>query len=417
MLAKLFDIQSIQEAKAIVRDVALETPLQLNERLSEQYGAKVYFKREDLQPIRSFKLRGAYHKIYKLSAEERKRGIVCASAGNHAQGVALACNKLGIKGTIFMPVPTPKQKLGQVRMFGGSNVEIRLTGDTFDDAYAAAQSFKDETNSMFVHPFEDKDVVIGQATLALELIEQAEEPIDYILVPIGGGGLISGVLHVFKTLSPQTKVIGIEPEGAPAMQQSLVNGKNTELNEIDPFVDGAAVRKVGDDAFTLCTTFLDKLVLVSEGKICQSILKLYNKEAIVVEPAGAMSTASLKMITEEIKGKNVVCLICGGNNDITRMAEIKERALLEANLLHYFIVRFPQRAGALKEFVAEVLGPKDDITFFEYSKKNNRSNGPAVVGIELKNPYDFDSLVKRMKSKGFYGDYINNKPDLFQFLI
>ena len=417
MLTKLFDIQSIQEAKAIVRDVALETPLQLNERLSEQYGAKVYFKREDLQPIRSFKLRGAYHKIYKLSAEERKRGIVCASAGNHAQGVALACNKLGIKGTIFMPVPTPKQKLGQVRMFGGSNVEIRLTGDTFDDAYAAAQSFKDETNSMFVHPFEDKDVVIGQATLALELIEQTEEPIDYILVPIGGGGLISGVLHVFKTLSPQTKVIGIEPEGAPAMQQSLVNGKNTELNEIDPFVDGAAVRKVGDDAFTLCTTFLDKLVLVSEGKICQSILKLYNKEAIVVEPAGAMSTASLKMITEEIKGKNVVCLICGGNNDITRMAEIKERALLEANLLHYFIVRFPQRAGALKEFVAEVLGPKDDITFFEYSKKNNRSNGPAVVGIELKNPYDFDSLVKRMKSKGFYGDYINNKPDLFQFLI
>ena len=416
-MAKLFDIQRIQKAKDIVREVALETPLQLNDRLSEQYGAKVYFKREDLQPIRSFKLRGAYHKIYKLSKEERKRGIVCASAGNHAQGVALACNKLGIKGTIFMPVPTPKQKLGQVRMFGGSNVEIRLTGDTFDDAYAAAQSFKDETNSMFVHPFEDKDVVIGQATLALELIEQAVEPIDYILVPIGGGGLISGVLHVFKTLSPQTKVIGIEPEGAPAMQQSLANGKITELNEIDPFVDGAAVRKVGEDAFTLCTTFLDKLVLVSEGKICQSILKLYNKEAIVVEPAGAMSTASLKMITEEIKGKNVVCLICGGNNDITRMAEIKERALLEAKLLHYFIVRFPQRAGALKEFVAEVLGPKDDITFFEYSKKNNRSNGPAVVGIEIKNSDDFDSLVKRMKSKGFYGDYINNKPDLFQFLI
>ncbi len=416
-MAKLFDIQRIQKAKDIVREVALETPLQLNERLSEQYGAKVYFKREDLQPIRSFKLRGAYHKIYKLSEEERKRGIVCASAGNHAQGVALACNKLGIKGTIFMPVPTPKQKLGQVHMFGGSNVEIRLTGDTFDDAYAAAQSFKDETNSMFVHPFGDKDVVIGQATLALELIDQAVEPIDYILVPIGGGGLISGVLHVFKTLSPQTKVIGIEPEGAPAMQQSLANGKITELNEIDPFVDGAAVRKVGEDAFTLCTTFLDKLVLVSEGKICQSILKLYNKEAIVVEPAGAMSTASLKMITEEIKGKNVVCLICGGNNDITRMAEIKERALLEANLLHYFIVRFPQRAGALKEFVAEVLGPKDDITFFEYSKKNNRSNGPAVVGIEIKNSDDFDNLVKRMKSKGFYGDYINNKPDLFQFLI
>ena len=416
-MAELFDIKNIQKAKDIVRDVALITPLQRNERLSEQYDANVYFKREDLQPIRSFKLRGAYHKIYKLSDAERKLGIVCASAGNHAQGVALACNKLGIKGTIFMPVPTPKQKLNQVRMFGGENIETRLVGDTFDDAYAAAQLFKDQSNSIFIHPFEDKDVVIGQATLALELIEQAQDPIDYILVPIGGGGLISGVLHVFKTLSPNTKVIGIEPEGAPAMQQSLENGKNTELNRIDPFVDGAAVRKVGDDAYDLCDKYLDKLVLVSEGKICQSILKLYNREAIVVEPAGAMSTASLKMIGEEIKGKNVVCLICGGNNDITRMAEIKERALLEAKLLHYFIVRFPQRAGALKEFVADVLGPKDDITFFEYSKKNNRSNGPAVVGIELKNPDDFDPLVKRMKSKGFYGDYINNKPDLFQFLI
>ncbi|MFL2584493.1 MAG: threonine ammonia-lyase IlvA [Flavobacteriaceae bacterium] len=416
-MAELFDIKDIQKAKDIVRDVALITPLQRNERLSEQYDANVYFKREDLQSIRSFKLRGAYHKIYKLSDTERKLGIVCASAGNHAQGVALACNKLGIKGTIFMPVPTPKQKLNQVRMFGGEKIETRLVGDTFDDAYAAAQSFKDQSKSIFIHPFEDKDVVIGQATLALELLEQAQAPIDYILVPIGGGGLISGVLHVFKALSPNTKVIGIEPEGAPAMHQSLENGKNTELNSIDPFVDGAAVRKVGDDAYDLCDNYLDKLVLVSEGKICQSILKLYNREAIVVEPAGAMSTASLKMIGEEIKGKNVVCLICGGNNDITRMAEIKERALLEAKLLHYFIVRFPQRAGALKEFVADVLGPKDDITFFEYSKKNNRSNGPAVVGIELKNPDDFNPLVKRMKSKGFYGDYINNKPDLFQFLI
>ena len=416
-MADLFDIKDIQKAKDIVRDVALITPLQRNERLSEQYDANVYFKREDLQPIRSFKLRGAYHKIYKLSDAERKLGIVCASAGNHAQGVALACNKLGIKGTIFMPVPTPKQKLNQVHMFGGENIETRLVGDTFDDAYAAAQSFKDQSKSIFIHPFEDKDVVKGQATLALELLEQSQDPIDYILVPIGGGGLISGVLHVFKTLSPNTKVIGIEPEGAPAMQQSLENGKNTELNSIDPFVDGAAVRKVGDDAYNLCDNYLDKLLLVSEGKICQSILKLYNREAIVVEPAGAMSTASLKMIGEEIKGKNVICLICGGNNDITRMAEIKERALLEAKLLHYFIVRFPQRAGALKEFVADVLGPKDDITFFEYSKKNNRSNGPAVVGIELKNPDDFVPLVKRMKSKGFYGDYINNKPDLFQFLI
>lgn len=368
-MTKLFDIERIRKAKTIVRDVALKTPLQLNERLSEQFAANVYFKREDLQPIRSFKLRGAYLKIFTLTQAERKRGIVCASAGNHAQGVALACQKLGIKGTIFMPVTTPKQKLNQVRMFGGSSIETKLVGDTFDDAFAAAQSYKDETDSIFIHPFEDQEVVIGQATLALELLEQAEEPIDYILVPIGGGGLISGVLHVFKNLSPQTKVIGIEPEGAPAMHQSLLKKKNMELSHIDPFVDGAAVRKVGDDAYDLCATYLDQLVLVSEGKICQSILKLYNREAIVVEPAGAMSTASLQMIADEIKGKHVVCLICGGNNDITRMAEIKERAMLEAKLLHYFIVRFPQRAGALKEFVAEVLGPKDDITFFEYSKR------------------------------------------------
>jgi len=416
-LTHILDIKEIEKARDIVRDVALETPLQFNERLSMQYGAKVLLKREDLQPIRSFKLRGAYHKIHKLSKEDCERGIVCASAGNHAQGVALACNKLGIQGTIFMPVPTPKQKLGQVRMFGGSFVEIKLVGDTFDDAYAAAQAFKDKTNSAFVHPFEDEDVVVGQATLALELIEQAKEPIDYILVPIGGGGLISGVLHVFKTLSPNTKVIGIEPSGAPAMQQSLEKGEITALDKIDPFVDGAAVRRVGDNAYVLCREYLDKMVLVSEGEICQSILTLYNKEAIVVEPAGAMSTAALDTVADEIKGKNVVCLICGGNNDITRMAEIKERALLEARLLHYFIVRFPQRAGALKEFVAEVLGVNDDITFFEYSKKNNRSNGPAVVGIEIKNPNDFEPLVERMKSKGFYGDYINNKPDLFQFLI
>ena len=410
-------INLVEKAKSVVSDVAVETALQTNDRLSADYNANILFKREDLQPVRSFKLRGAYHKIANLSEEERVSGVVCASAGNHAQGVALACHKLGIKGTIFMPVPTPKQKFNQVRMFGGSEVDIQLVGDTYDDAYQAAQAYCASHTSTFVHPFEDDEVVAGQATLALEIIEQSEQPIDHIFVPIGGGGLISGVVHVFKTLSPNTKIIGIEPKGAPAMYDSLKNGTNTTLTNIDPFVDGAAVRRVGDKAFSLCQSYLDDMILVSEGAICQTILKMYNKDAIVVEPAGAMSVAALKQYASEIKGKNVVCLICGGNNDITRMAEIKERALLEAQLKHYFIIRFPQRAGALREFVAEVLGPDDDITFFEYSKKHNRANGPAVVGIEIKNKKNFEPLVNRMKEKGFYGDYINNKPDLFQFLI
>jgi threonine dehydratase len=410
-------IESIEQAKSVVSDVAVRTILQSNKRLSEDYGANIFLKREDLQPVRSFKLRGAYNKIANLSKEQRVSGVVCASAGNHAQGVALACQKLGIKGTIFMPVPTPKQKVNQVRMFGGSQINIQLLGDTYDDAYHAAQSFCKDHKSIFVHPFDDDQVVAGQATLALEIIEQSDVPIDYIFVPIGGGGLISGILNVFKKLSPETKVIGIEPQGAPAMYNSLESGVNTSLSKIDPFVDGAAVRKVGDKAFMLCKSYLDDMILVSEGAICQTILKMYNKDAIVVEPAGAMSVAALKQYAPNIKGKNVVCLICGGNNDITRMAEIKERALLEAQLKHYFIVRFPQRAGALKEFVAEVLGPDDDITFFEYSKKSNRANGPAVVGIEIKDNKNFKPLVKRMKEKGFYGDYINNKPDLFQFLI
>lgn len=410
-------IESIEQAKSVVSDVAVKTILQSNKRLSDDYGANIYLKREDLQPVRSFKLRGAYNKIANLSKEQRVSGVVCASAGNHAQGVALACQKLGIKGTIFMPVPTPKQKVNQVRMFGGSEINIQLVGDTYDDAYHAAQSFCENNKSTFVHPFDDDQVVAGQATLALEIIEQSDVPIDYIFVPIGGGGLISGILNVFKKLSPETKVIGIEPQGAPAMYNSLESGVNTSLSKIDPFVDGAAVRKVGDKAFMLCKSHLDDMILVSEGAICQTILKMYNKDAIVVEPAGAMSVAALKQYAPQIEGKNVVCLICGGNNDITRMAEIKERALLEAQLKHYFIVRFPQRAGALKEFVAEVLGPDDDITFFEYSKKSNRANGPAVVGIEIKDNKNFKPLVKRMKEKGFYGDYINNKPDLFQFLI
>ena len=413
----LLDISTIEAAAKRVREAAAPTPFEKHARLSELYDASISVKREDLQAVRSFKIRGAFNKISLLNHTQRNNGVVCSSAGNHAQGVAYACSHHNIHGTIFMPTPTPRQKVSQVAMFGGENITIKLVGDTYDDCYEAAKSFVTETGKTFIHPFDDTDVIAGQATMALEILEQATSPIDYIIVPIGGGGLISGVISVFKARSPHTKIIGVEPVGAPSMYKSLKQGKRITLDEIDVFVDGAAVKTIGAIGFDYCSEHMDDILLVDEGEICQSILTMYTKDAIVVEPAGAMSVSALPQLTNEIKGKNVVCLVCGGNNDITRMAEIKERALLFSDLKHYFIVRFPQRAGALKEFVQDILGPTDDITFFEYSKKSARAQGPAVVGIQLKSTSDFKPLLNRMKEKGFFGDYLNDKPDLFQFLI
>mgnify|MGYP003636052576 FL=1 len=316
-----------------------------------------------------------------------------------------------------MPSPTPNQKINQVKMFGEEFIEIVIEGDTFDDAFHAAKLECDAKNKTFIHPFNDEKVIEGQATVGLEILEQTNRKIDYVFVPIGGGGLSSGLSSVFKNLSPETKIIGVEPEGAPSMLTSLNNNKNTFLEKIDPFVDGAAVKKVGDLNFAICQQNLEKVITVPEGKICQTILDLYNKDAIVVEPAGALSVSALDFFADEIKGKNVVCVISGSNNDITRTEEIKERAMLFANLKHYFIVKFPQRAGALKEFVAEILGPNDDITHFEYTKKNNRANGAAVVGLELKSSKDLQPLIQRMKANNFFGDYLNDKPDLFDFLV
>ena len=410
-------IQSVRTAASNLKDVATKTPLNKNFNLSKELGANIFFKREDLQVVRSYKIRGAFNKMSSLSNEEKQCGIVCASAGNHAQGVALSCKLLKITGTIFMPSPTPNQKINQVKMFGENFIEVVIGGDTFDDAFNAAKQECDSKNKTFIHPFDDQKVIEGQATVGLEILEQASDKIDYVFVPIGGGGLSSGLSTVFKNLSPETKIIGVEPEGAPSMLTSLNNKKNTTLEKIDPFVDGAAVKKVGDLNFAICLKNLDGVITVSEGKICQTILDLYNKDAIVVEPAGALSISALDLMAEDIKGKNVVCVVSGSNNDITRTAEIKERALLHANLKHYFIVKFPQRAGALKEFVAEILGPNDDITHFEYTKKNNRTNGAAVVGLELKSSKDLAPLIQRMKENNFFGDYLNDKPDLFQFLV
>lgn len=411
---KLSDIKS---AATILEGVAVKTPLILNQHLSEKYNAKIYLKREDLQVVRSYKIRGAYNKIFSLHKVEIVNGVVCASAGNHAQGVAYSCNLLKIKGVIFMPTPTPKQKVDRVKMFGNGFVEIFLVGDTFDEAQRKAFEYSNKNGFEFVHPFDDPLVIEGQGTVGLEILDQTNDHIDFLFLPVGGGGLASGVSSVFKELSSKTKLIGVEPNGAPSMSKSFDDGNVVTLESIDRFVDGAAVQKVGEITFEICKSNLDKMITVSEGEICSNILKLYNEEAIVVEPAGALSVTALGHFNDEIKGKTVVCVLSGNNNDITRTEEIRERSLLYEGLKHYFIIRFPQRAGALKEFVNNVLGPSDDIAYFEYSKKNNRERGPAVVGLELQSKNDFDGLISRMKTYGIVYDYLNERPDLFQLII
>ena len=411
------DIADIYKAAQTIKLVADPTPLQQSIRYSKKFGSNILLKREDLHRVRSYKIRGAFNKISSLSQNELKKGVVCASAGNHAQGVAFACNHLKVKGTIYMPVVTPKQKIDQTKMFGGDWVEVVLQGDTYDDSQKAAEIFCEKKNKTFVHPFDDPKTIEGQATIGLELLNQTESPIDYVFVAVGGGGLAAGLCATFEALSPKTKIIGIEPAGAPSMKTAIEKGELVELNQIDKFIDGAAVQKVGHYTFSICKDHLYKMETIPEGKVCQTILELYNRDAIVVEPAGALTIAALDDYKDEIKGKNVVCVVSGSNNDITRTAEIKERALLYGNLKHYFIVRFPQRPGALKEFVADILGPNDDITHFEYSKKSSRENAPAVVGIELKSSNDLQPLIQRMKANNFFGDYLNDKPDLFQYLV
>lgn len=410
-------VNQVQKARERLRNVVVSTPLMRDLNLSERFNANIYLKREDLQVVRSYKIRGAFNKISTLSQERLSKGIVCASAGNHAQGVAYSCHKLGIQGTIFMPTPTPKQKIKQVQFFGRNNVEIILTGDTYDDAFKAAMKFKEEHDIEFIHPFDDPHVIEGQATIGLDILSDTSTHIDYLFIPIGGGGLAAGVGSVFKILSPETKIIGIEPLGAPSMKVAIEKGEVVKLEEIDKFVDGAAVQRVGDLTFEICRNILDDIILVPEGKVCTTILELYNEEAIVVEPAGALSIAALDFYKEKLVGKNTVCIVSGSNNDITRTEEIKERSLLYEGLKHYFIVKFPQRPGAFREFLENVLGPNDDISYFQYSKKNNREQGPAVVGIELQRKEDFEPLMTRLKEHNLLQEYLNEKPDLFQFLI
>ncbi len=407
----------IVEANQRLQGVIRHTPLEHNFNLSEQYDCQLLLKREDLQIVRSYKLRGAFNKISLLTEEERQRGVVCASAGNHAQGVAYSCYKLGIHGKIFMPITTPRQKVDKARMFGKDQIEIILVGDTYDDAYLASKEEMEKTGAVFVHPFNDEAIIAGQGTVGLEILQDAKVKIDYIFTAVGGGGLSAGVGSYFKQLSPHTNIIGVEPLGAPAMADSLKKGEIVWLDNIDKFVDGAAVQQVGNIPFSICQQVIDDMVLVHEGKVCSTILQLYNEEAIVVEPAGALSISALDAYKEQIKGKVVVCILSGGNNDIMRTEEIKERSMLFEGLKHYFIINFPQRAGALREFLVNVLGPRDDITHFEYMKKSNKENGPAFVGIELEKKEDYERLIERMKEKEVTYTEVNNDPMLFRMFV
>ncbi|AZV43975.1 threonine ammonia-lyase IlvA [Peribacillus asahii] len=410
-------LEDILIAYRDLKEIVAHTPLQKNARLSEKYNCNVYLKREDLQHVRSFKLRGAYYKMSTLTEEETQNGVVCASAGNHAQGVAFACNHLGINGKIFMPATTPRQKVDQVQLFGRDNIEIVLVGDTFDDSFANAMICAKDEGRTFIHPFDDELVIAGQGTAAVEILNDCDEKIDYVFAAIGGGGLMAGLSTYFKSVSPETKCIGVEPLGAASMKYSFEKEEVTELETIDTFVDGAAVKCVGQKTYEICHENLEDIIPVPEGKICTTILDLYNEHAIVAEPAGAISVAALDLYKDQIKGKTVVCMISGGNNDIGRMQEIKEKSLLYEGLLYYFIVNFPQRAGALREFLDEVLGPNDDISRFEYTKKNNKESGPALVGIELKYKNDYAGLIDRMNKKGFTFVEVNKDSNLFHLLI
>ncbi len=399
-----------------LKKVVKKTPLPLNHNLSRRYNAKIYLKREDLQIVRSYKLRGAYNMISTLPEDKLKNGVTTASAGNHAQGFAYSCKKLNIKGVVFMPVITPKQKINQTKFFGEENIEIKLFGDTFDDCAVAAKKYTEENNMAFIPPFDDYKIIEGQATVGVEILEELSN-IDYLFVPIGGGGLASGVGSYFKIFSPQTKIIGLEPEGAPSMLEAFKAGHPVTLESIDRFVDGASVKRAGEITFSICKEVLNDLHLVPEGKICSTILKLYNEDAIVVEPAGAMSIAALDNYAELIKGKTVVCIVSGSNNDIDRMPEIKERSLQYEGLKHYFLVRFAQRPGALREFLNHILGPNDDITRFEYMQKTNKENGPALVGIELQSKHDYEDLMERMKQYNIDFTELNKDDILFGYLV
>lgn len=410
-------VEEIIKASKVLEEILEPTPFKKNNNLSEMYDAQIFLKREDLQMVRSYKIRGAYNKIRSIEPERLASGIVCASAGNHAQGVAFSCNKLKIKGSIYMPTTTPRQKIDSVRMFGRDYVDIVLTGDTFDAANAAAIEYAKQSGKTFIPPFDDPKIIEGQGTIGYEILQQAKQPLDYIFVPIGGGGLASGIGSYIKRMSPSTKVIGVEPAGAPCMKTAIEKGEIVELEHIDKFVDGAAVKKAGALTYEVCKKVLDDIIVVPEGAVCTTIINMYNKNAIVVEPAGALSVAALRFYADKIRGKNIACIVSGSNNDIIRMEEIREKSLLYEGLKHYFIVNFPQKSGVILSFVRDILGPEADLVHFQYIKKTNKDFGPALIGIEVTNKACIEEITRRMNEQNFSYEYINENNKLFEILI
>ncbi|MGM5629390.1 threonine ammonia-lyase IlvA [Apibacter raozihei] len=408
----------IEEAAARIKEVVKRSPLEYNHTLSNRFHAQVYLKREDVQVVRSYKLRGAYNMMSSLDPALLSKGVTCASAGNHAQGVAYCCNKMKVRGVIFMPKITPKQKVKQTKMFGKDFVEIVLVGDTFDESAEAAKQYTKEHDMTFIPPFDDRRIIEGQGTIGMEILKDfKDKKIDYIFIPNGGGGLCSGVGAYIKDYSPDTQIIGVEPTGAASMKKALKEGHPVTLEQIDRFVDGAAVKRVGDITYQICSKVLDKICLIPEGEVCSTILKLYNEDAIVAEPAGALSISALNHYASEIKGKNVICIVSGSNNDINRMQEIKERSLIFEGLKHYFIVRFPQRPSALRDFVNQVLNEHVDIVRFEYMKKNERETGPALVGIELDSYLEYEKLWERMTEYGLDFMPLDPNSDIGRFML
>ncbi|MEM8977135.1 MAG: threonine ammonia-lyase IlvA [Pseudomonadota bacterium] len=412
-------VASVTAAHAAVRTVLQPTPLQFNAFLSDRHDANIYLKREDLTPVRSYKLRGAFNFFRKaVSQAGPDATFACASAGNHAQGFAYACRHFGVSGTVFMPVTTPQQKIQKTRVFGGENVEIKLEGDIFDQCYAAAMDYAEQSGARFVPPFDHADIVEGQATVALELLEQAGRPVDVLIIPVGGGGLAAGVTQVIRALSPKTRIVYVEPAGAPSFKSSLENQERVRLERVDNFVDGAAVAQIGELNFSLLKkTDPNSVLLVKEDSLCETIIEMLNIEGIVLEPAGALEIDALRHLDpSDLKGKTVVCLTSGGNFDFERLPEVKERALRASGRKKYYILRLPQRPGALREFL-DLLGPDDDIARFEYLKKSARNFGSILLGVETPDPANFVLLNEKMDQAGFQFQDITEDDLVASFIV
>jgi threonine dehydratase len=406
----------VDAAAARLRAVIGPTPLQISARLSDAVGAEVWVKREDLQPVRSYKIRGAYNLIAQLDESEKARGVVCASAGNHAQGVAFACSRLGVEARVYLPRTTPRQKRDRVARLGGRVVKVIVIGNTYDDAAAAAAKDAADSGATLVQAFDDERTVAGQGTVIREVLSQLADPPDTVIVPVGGGGLLAGTVTYLRERHPEVRVIGVEPAGAASMAAALREGGPTTLAHVDPFVDGAAVRRVGDVTFPIVRDSGVTLEPVAEGRICVEMLALYQSDGIIAEPAGALAPAALEQLRIP-HGSTTVCLLSGGNNDVSRYADIVERALVHEGRKHYFLVEFPQEPGALRGFLDDVLGPDDDITLFEYIKRSNRETGPALVGLELGDPADLDALLARMDAAPPQIERIPPDSPLFRFIL